>query len=72
MIIRFVFFFLMTCQYAACDAVEHQVLRQDTGEISPGRGRDWGERRRVLEGSWRWGGEVVQVSVAGKDGTWGG
>lgn len=40
----------MTCQYAACNAVEHQVLRQDTGEISPGRGRDWEETRTVSEG----------------------
>lgn len=40
----------MTCQYAACNAVEHQVLGQDTGEISPGRGRDWEETRRVSEG----------------------
>lgn len=64
--------FLMTCQYAACNAVEHQVLGQDTGEISPGRGRDGGERRRDFEGSWRWCEEVVQVSETGKDGTWGG
>jgi len=42
--------FQMTCQCAACKAVEHQVLRQDTGEISPGKGRErGGERRRVLE-----------------------
>lgn len=34
----------MTCQSAACDAVEHLVLWQDAGEISPG-GR--GEKRRV-------------------------
>jgi len=26
--------------------VEHQVLRQDTGEISPGKGRDGGGERR--------------------------
>lgn len=30
-------------EYAACNAMEHQVLRQDTGEISPGNGREgWG------------------------------
>jgi len=38
--------FQMTCRCAACNAVEHQVLRQDTGEISPGKGRDGGGERR--------------------------
>lgn len=42
--------FLMTHQNAACDAVEHQVLRQDTGEISPGRGRERGKVSRKYEG----------------------
>lgn len=50
----------MTCQSAACDAVEHQVLRQDAGEISPGRGGDAGERRE--------GGERVS-GFSGKEGT---
>lgn len=40
--------FQMTCQYAACNVVEHQVLREDTGDISPGRGRDWGKRMAGL------------------------
>lgn len=35
------FFFLMTCQSAARDAVEHLVLIQDPGDISPG---GWGEK----------------------------
>lgn len=48
--------FQMTCQCAACIAVEHQVLRQDTGEISPGKGRDRGRRKgESAWGSWRGG-----------------
>lgn len=43
-------FFLMTCQSAARDTVEHLVLWQDAGEISPEGG---GEKR---EGLAEWGG----------------
>lgn len=46
---------------------------RDTGEISPGRGRDGEDRGgtflRILG---RWGKGVVQVSVTGKGGNWGG
>lgn len=35
----------MTHSYAACGTIDHQVLGQDTGEISPGKGEDW--RREV-------------------------
>lgn len=35
-------FFLMTCQSAARDAVEHLVLVQDPSDISPGDGEKGG------------------------------
>lgn len=62
-----VFWWLVSMQLVM--KVEHHVLRQDTGEISPGRGRGGEEKS---EGSGRWGRRVVQVYLTGKDGTLGG
>lgn len=45
---------------------------RDTGEISPGRGGDGEDRGgKFLRVLGRWGKGVVQVSVTGKNGTWG-
>lgn len=40
----------MTRSYAACGTIDHQVLGQDTGEISPGKGEGWGREVGYLGG----------------------